>query len=109
MKRLTDKKVLDEMSKLPKAYAFSTEELIYKKLGELENAEELCEKIGNQPIYKKGPANIIYKEDYSKDCCFTILYNFSTKCIEITAHENKDILPISKYGLTWAFNKEELV
>lgn len=40
MNRLTEEKVLKKLNNLPKDYVFSTEELIYLKLGQLENLME---------------------------------------------------------------------
>lgn len=66
MERLTNKSVLERMNKFPKDYTFSTEELIYKKLGKLEDNEEeldtnlttLCEVLKHNECY----------DEENKDC-----------------------------------------
>lgn len=79
------------------------EEDLYE-LSRYEYIEEMCEKISKQPIYKKY-LNIVCEENYTS--CH-IAYNFSTKQIEIFGYECEDALSIDKYGIEWAFSKEEL-
>ncbi len=104
MKRLTLKRSLEWLDSLPEDYTFSTEELVYKKLGKLEDIADLCEKITKLPIYKNG-LNKIYEEDYTS---LSTAYNFLTNNIEVYGYECEDTLPVDKYGIDWAFTEEEL-
>lgn len=77
---------------------------VANKLGRYEDIEEMCEKISKQPIYKKC-LDIIYCQVYTG---LHIAYNFSTKQIEVFGYECEDALSVDKYGIEWAFSKEEL-
>ena len=79
---------------------------LYKKLGQLEDAEELCEKVTKQPYYLKDPDGTISETD-DTDC--TALYSFEKNAIVLIYYgECSFILKINEYGKTWAFTKEEL-
>ena len=76
------------------------------KLGQLEDIEELCEKIVSQPIYEKYEDNgQIHKEDYTE---YRALYNFEERRIELYGYECINGFELDKYGKTWALTKEEL-
>ncbi len=108
MNRLTNKKVLDEMSKFPKDYTFSSEELIYIKLGHYEDIEELCEKINDQQFfYKTLVTGKAVKVRF--DNSFIILYDFKNKRIHIINYKQDYVLFIEQYGKTWALTREELI
>ena len=78
----------------------------YKKLYELENIEELCEKIVSQPIYEKyGDTDEIHKEDYKG---YTALYNFKERRIELYYEEYPVYFELDRYGETWSFCCEDL-
>lgn len=77
---------------------------VFNKLKQLEDVEEMCEKISKQPIYKKY-LNTVCKEDYTS---LHIAYDFSTNHIEMFCHEYEDTLSVEDYGKTWAFTKGEL-
>ena len=80
--------------------------LAEEKLYQLENIEELCEKIINQTIYEKNERGEIYEENY-KEC--QSLYNFKEKRIEILyCIELVNWFELDSYGKTWALTKEEL-
>ena len=80
--------------------------LATNKLGQLEDVEELCEKIVSQPIYEKYEDNgKIHKEDYTE---YKALYNFKERRIELYGYEFINWLELDKYGKTWALTKEEL-
>ena len=83
------------------------------KLGQLEDIEELIEKMYKQPIYKKCGV-YIYERNYTTDK--NILYNFKNKNIEIyeiidgihNEYLFVDELKVEGYGKTWALTREEL-
>ena len=106
MKRLTLRKSLEWLDKLPEDYTFSTEELVYKKLGKLEDIADLCEKITKLPIYKKCCNNTIYEADYRG---LNTAYNFLTDYIEVYGSDCEDSLSVEKYEIDWAFSREELI
>ena len=85
----------------------STELDATHKLGRLEDAEELCEKIVSQPIYEKnnttGEIREINYEDY------TALYDFKKRRIEIHDWDYVDGFDLDDYGINWALTKEELL
>ena len=77
-----------------------------QKLGRLEDIEELCERVVNQPIYEKyADTHGIHKEDYT-DC--RALYSFEFNRIELYLHDFVNYFELDQYGKTWAFTKEEL-
>ena len=77
-----------------------------QKLGQLEDIEELCEKIVSQPIYEKYEDNgKIHKEDYTE---YKALYNFKERRIELYGYEFINWFELDNYGITWALTKEEL-
>lgn len=80
----------------------------FNKLGQLEDIEELCEKIVSQPVYVKNEyTNDIYEEDCT-DC--GALYDFRTKKIVIyDGREFEDWFDLKNYKKTWAFSKDELL
>lgn len=105
MRRFTSIWTLKQLDNLPKDYTFSTEELIYKKLGKLEDIADLCEKITKLPICKKC-LDVIYCQFYIG---LNITYNFLTNCIEVyDLTYRRDVLHVDKYGIDWAFTREEL-
>ena len=78
----------------------------YAKLADLEDIEELCEKIVSQPIYEKYEDNgKIHKEDYTE---YKALYNFKERRIELYGYEFINWFELDKYGKTWALTKGEL-
>ena len=77
------------------------------KLGQLEDIEELCEKIVSQPIYEKYVDNgEIHEEDYTE---YRALYNFKERTIEIYGYEFINGFKLDNYGKTWALTKEKLL
>ena len=77
-----------------------------QKLGQLEDIEELCEKVVSQPIYEKYEDNgKIHKEDYTE---YKALYNFKERRIELYGYEFINWFELDNYGITWALTKEEL-
>ncbi len=78
-----------------------------QKLGPLEDAEELCEKIVSQPIYEKnnttGEIREINYEGY------TALYDFRKRRIEIRDWDYVDGFDLDDYGINWALTKGELL
>lgn len=79
---------------------------LFDKLHQLEDIEELCEKVVNQPIYEKYyNTNEIHKEDYT-DC--RALYSFENNRIVLYRYNLVYYLELDQYGKTWAFTKEEL-
>lgn len=74
------------------------------KLSQLNNIEEIIEKMYKQPIYEKCN-NTIYEEDYTDS---SILYNFKNNAIEIYEDEFVERLKVDDYSKTWSFTKEEL-
>lgn len=101
MKRLTEKR---------DGLYYDIEECVVsncsQKLGQLEDVEELCEKIVSQPIYEKYEDNgKIHKEDYTE---YQALYNFNERRIELYGYEFINRFELDKYGITWALTKEEL-
>ena len=79
----------------------------YNKLGQLEDIEELCEKIAEKPIYEKFyDTHEIHEEDYT-EC--SILYNFKEKRIEFYECDFVNYLYLKDYGKWWALTKEELL
>ena len=80
---------------------------IVEKLGQLEDIEELCEKIVSQPIYKKFiNTGTISKKNYIG--CYA-LYNFKDRSIDIYDDEFINSFGVEDYGKTWALTKEELL
>lgn len=77
-----------------------------EKLCQLEDAEELCEKIVSQPIYEKYDTGEIHKEDYTE---YHALYNFKERKIEVYGFEFINWFELDEYGKTWALTKEELL
>lgn len=81
--------------------------LAQEKLCELEDIEELCEKMTTQFIYEiyEGTGEIDEK-NYLE--CYA-LYNFKEKRIElIYGFEIEDWFKLDDYGKTWALTKDEL-
>jgi len=79
---------------------------LYKKLGQLEDAEELCKKVTKHPYYLKDPDGTISETD-DTDCA--ALYSFEKNAIVLLYYgECSFILKINEYGKTWALTKEEL-
>ena len=77
------------------------------KLGELEDVEELCEKIVSKPIFEKFlDTNEIHEEDYTD--CFA-LYSFKHKRIELYRYDFVNYFELKDYGITWALSEEELL
>ena len=77
------------------------------KLGQLEDIEELCEKIVSQPIYEKSvDTGEIHEEDYTE---YRALYNFKERTIEIYGYEFINGFKLDNYGKTWALTKEKLL
>ena len=77
-----------------------------QKLGQLEDIEELCEKVVSQPIYEKYEDNgKIHIEDYAE---YKALYNFKERRIELYGYEFIHWFELDNYGITWALTKEEL-
>ena len=78
----------------------------YEKLYQLENIEELCEKIVSQPIYEKYVDNgEIHKEDFTG---YEALYNFKERRIELYYEEYPIYSELDRYGETWSFCCEDL-
>lgn len=79
---------------------------MYKKLGKLEDIEELCEKVTKQPYYTKDPDGTISETD-DTDCA--ALYSFEKNAIVLSYFGECCFgLKINEYGKTWALTKEEL-
>ena len=80
----------------------------YAKLADLEDIEELCEKMITQPIYEiYYGASEIHEVDYIGS---DALYNFKEKRIEIVnCFEIENWFKLDDYGKTWALTKEELL
>lgn len=123
MKRLTNYVVLGKMNnEFPKDYTFSTDGLIYKKLGELEDIEEelgidlvILFKALKNGFWAKSSTKITFcKEDkkhtvfirhlgYDVEiCCEESENTIDSKCKLYLERSTKD------YGKTWALTKEEL-
>ena len=81
--------------------------LAQEKLYQLENIEELCEKMVNQCIYEiYGSMDEIHEEDYT-GCQAS--YNFKERTIEIRdCIEVVNWFKLDSYGKTCALTKEEL-
>lgn len=108
MNRLTNKAILEKMNNFPKDYIFSTEELIYMKLGQIEDTEE---KLGIDfiTLYKAFENDIRVFDDgkpytawvdliYSKGIPYGFKCKVSDHCVYF-----KD------FGKTWTLaTKEEL-
>ena len=77
---------------------------LYKKLGKLEDAEELCEKVVEQPIYFNG---IIVEKNFAGH---TALYQFKTGRVFLFDLADRYVLSLDPqyYGKAWALTKEEL-
>ena len=78
----------------------------YKKLYELENIEELCEKIVSQTVYEKyGYTGEIHEEDFKG---YEALYNFKERRIELYYEEYPIYFELDSYGEKWSFCCEDL-
>ena len=77
----------------------------YKKLYELENIEELCEKMVSQTIYEKYSTGEIHKEDYKG---YEALYNFKERRIELYEEEFPYYFELDSYGKEWSLCCEDL-
>ena len=78
-----------------------------RKLGQLEDAEELCKKVTKQPYSRKAPDGTIFEME-ERDC--TALYSFEKNAIVLICYGRCcNILKINEYGKTWALTKEELL
>lgn len=87
-------------------YADELLDIAEKELKRLEDIEELCEKVVNQPIYEKyADTHEIHKEDYT-EC--RALYSFEYNRIELYLRDFVNYFELDQYGKTWAFTKEEL-
>lgn len=76
------------------------------KLGQLEDIEELCEKIVSQPIYEKYlDTGEIHKVNYTE---YKALYNFKERRIEVYGYWFINCFKLDSYGKTWALTKEEI-
>ena len=105
MNRLT-RNILTETSLMYELGEWADNEEALDKLGQLEDIEELCEKIVSQPIYEKYEDNgKIHKEDYTE---YKALYNFKERRIELYGYEFINGFEVDNYGKTWALTKEEL-
>ena len=77
------------------------------KLGQLEDIEELFEKIVSQPIWEKyTDTGEVHQENYT-EC--DALYNFKKNRIELYMYDFVNYFEIDMYGKTWALTKEELL
>lgn len=77
-----------------------------QKLGQLEDAEELCKKIVSQPVYEKDLlTGHIYKRSYKG---YHALYDFETESIDIYCLAFEESYCLKSYKKTWAFSKKEL-
>lgn len=81
---------------------------IVQKLGQLEDAEELCIKMTTQPIYEKFKLSSthICKLDYTG---YNAAYDFKNNCIIVYTDHKATIYSVNEYGKTWALTKEELL
>ena len=81
--------------------------LAEEKLCQLEDIEELCEKMTTQCIYEiYGSIGEIHKENYIG--CQAV-YNFKERTIELRdCFEIVNWFKLDDYGKTWALTKEEL-
>ena len=105
MNRLT-RNILTETSPMYELGEWADNEEALDKLGQLEDIEELCEKIVSQPIYEKYEDNgKIHKEDYTE---YKALYNFKERRIELYGYEFINWFEVDNYGKTWVLTKEEL-
>ena len=78
----------------------------YKKLYELENIEELCEKIVSQTVYEKyGDTDEIHEEDFKG---YTALYNFKERRIELYSEGHPIYFELDSYGKEWSLCCEDL-
>lgn len=114
MSRLTKKILKDELDDFDydhyKTIDEDMEDACMYKLGQLEDIEEMIEKIYKQPIYVNCGLDI-FKFDYTDA---NILYNFKNNTIEIY----EIIVPyvrnflgeykVEDYCKIWAFTEEEL-
>lgn len=83
------------------------EQIVLTELGQLEDIEDLCEKIVSQPIYEKYiDTGEIHEEDYTE---YRALYNFKERTIEIYGYEFINGFKLDNYGKTWALTKEKLL
>lgn len=119
MERLTEKYIENNVPKYDLAPTNFSDDLsthnaqcevainrVIDKLGQLEDVEELCEKIVSQPIYEKfRDTGEIHKEKYTD---YIALYNFKERRIEIYGFEFIMWFKLDEYGKFWAFTKEEL-
>lgn len=79
---------------------------VNRKLYELENIEELCEKMVSQPIYEKYIDNgEIHKEDFTG---YEALYNFKERRIELYFEGDPIYFELDSYGKKWSLDKQTL-
>lgn len=113
MSRLTERKIsypsCDKNGNLTRVdyIEIKDKKLAQEKLYQLENIEELCEKMTTQSIYEiyDGRGEIDTKKYFE---CYA-LYNFKEKRIElIYGFEIEHWYKLDDYGKTWALTKEEL-
>lgn len=86
----------------------ATRENKLDKLGKLEDAEEICEKLENQRRFfrKYIDTNEIVETEYRWR--ITTAYNFNKKKIYVIGRGFGDVFDLDEYGITWAITKEEL-
>lgn len=114
MERLTERKTsypsCDKKGNLERVdyIEIKDKKLAEEKLCELEDVEELCEKMVSQSIYEiYYGASEIHEEKYT-EC--QALYNFKEKRIELVdCFEIVNWFNVDDYGKTWALTKEELL
>ena len=77
------------------------------KLGKLEDAEELCDKVVEQPIYFKSLNGIIVEKNFAGH---NALFQFKTGRVFLFDLADRYVLSLDPqyYGKTWACTKEEL-
>ena len=100
MNRLTSKNSLYFLDKLSKNYTFSTEELIYKKLGEREDIEE---RFGvDLPIIFKAIDEGIYNINGK----YVDVYLYSgQRGFALYDRDSSDIYFLKDYGKTWTLTR----
>lgn len=76
------------------------------KLGQIEDDEELCKKVTEQPIYFKSLGGIVEKSFAGHNA----LYQFETGRVFLFDDADQYVLSLDPqyYGKAWAFTKEEL-